>query len=460
MTDRTQQALSLLRLTPFDCSSESGRARERHRRALLTSLTAVAAKAISVLSLLLTVPLTLGYLGPERYGMWMTIGSLVAMMSFADLGMGNGLLNAIAEAHGREDRQAMRSHIASAYLILGLVALLIVAGFALLYGVVDWPAVFNVTSAAARSECGPALAVFVACFAFNIPLTIVQRVQIGLQQGFTANLWQGVGGLLGLLGIVLAVQSRAPLPWLVAGAVGLPMLAALANTLHFFLFARRDLAPAIAEACMASFRRLAGTGLLFFGTQIAIAIAYLSDNLVLTHILGPEAVTQYSVPERMFSLIATVVAMALTPLWPAYGEAAARGDHVWVKRTLIRSLKLAGGTAAVLSLLLVIAGPTLIGLWVGHVVTVPLSLIAALGVWKVAEAIGNALAMYLNGVGMIRIQAILGVTMALSAISLKVALVPLVGVAGVTIATVLAYGLMVLLPLAWFVPRSLTSRSQ
>ena len=54
-------------------------------------------------------------------------------------------------------------------------------------------------------------------------------------------------------------------------------------------------------------------------------------------------------PAQMFGLISTVLAMALSPLWPAYGEAIARGDHDWVKQTLYRSIILSVGVAACLS---------------------------------------------------------------------------------------------------------------
>jgi O-antigen/teichoic acid export membrane protein len=48
--------------------------------------------------MVISVPLTLTYLGSERYGMWMAISSIVALLAFADFGLGNGLVNAIAVA--------------------------------------------------------------------------------------------------------------------------------------------------------------------------------------------------------------------------------------------------------------------------------------------------------------------------------------------------------------------------
>ena len=85
--------------------------------------------------MLIAVPLTLHYLGTERYGMWMTISSIVAMMGFADLGMGLGLMNAISEAHGQEDRLAAERYVSSGFFMLSAVALLILVGFAAAYPV-------------------------------------------------------------------------------------------------------------------------------------------------------------------------------------------------------------------------------------------------------------------------------------------------------------------------------------
>ena len=89
---RFAEVLSLIRLRPFDVSTEGGRSRERYRRAGFTAAAAFAAKIVAVAAVFVTVPLTLNYLGSERYGLWMTISSVSLMLGFADLGIGNGVL--------------------------------------------------------------------------------------------------------------------------------------------------------------------------------------------------------------------------------------------------------------------------------------------------------------------------------------------------------------------------------
>ena len=75
--------------------------KERLRRALLTSTSAVIARVISMAGPLITVPLALRYLGHERYGLWMTVTAMVGMFTFADLGLGNGLMTEVSQAEGK-----------------------------------------------------------------------------------------------------------------------------------------------------------------------------------------------------------------------------------------------------------------------------------------------------------------------------------------------------------------------
>ena len=184
----------------LDVLTPEGRAQERQRRIALSALASALAKAISVSTALISVPLTLNYLGAERYGMWMTMSSLIAMLSFADLGIGNGLLTSVASAHGRDDRGEIQSYVSSAYFILSVIAIATLGLFFLCYPFVDWFRIFNVNTALAQREAAPTVAVFFTCFALSIPISIVQRVQIGLQRGFMASLWQCSASLTALVG--------------------------------------------------------------------------------------------------------------------------------------------------------------------------------------------------------------------------------------------------------------------
>lgn len=449
------QRLRYLSLKPFDESTAEGRAEERHRRLALSALAAALAKTLSVLTTLVSIPLALRYLGDERFGVWSTLSALVLTLQFADLGLGNGVVNTVSSAHGAGDRAALRRYVSSAACaLLGVCALLLVVA-AVLLPLLPWAQVFNLKGARVADEITPSVAVFAACVALAVPLGLVQRVQMALQRGFIASAWQCVASLVSVLAIWLCTQLQLGLPWLVLALLGAPLLAGLLNAIVFFGSTEADLRPRRADVTRAAAGTLLRTGASFFVIQVAVAIVFASDSIVIAHLLGAAEVTHYAVPEKVFSVISLAVATAVSPLWPAYSAAIARGDLDWVRHTLKRSLLLAALFTAAAALVLALAGPWLIHLWVGDAVVVPGSLLLALGLWKMLEGVGFALGMFLNGGGQLRFQIITAWTMAVAVIVLKPMMVLQWGLAGAPLTTALVYAAVTLLPLSFVLPSML-----
>ncbi len=450
-------APALLRLRSFDISTAAGRAGERHRRAAFTALASVAARGVQALTVLVSVPLTVGYLGTERFGLWMAMSSVIAMLNLADLGIGNGLLNAISEANGRDDRDLARRHASSALFLLTGIAALLGAVFAAIYPWVSWAGLFNVSSPQAVAEAGPAMVVFVACFLVNMPLGAIKRIRQGYQEGYRNSLWEGGGNLLGLAGLLLLIYLEAGLPWLVLAMAGAPALAALLNGIALMGFQWPWLRPGWRWVSAEVAGRLFRVSMYFFLMQIAVAVAFSSDYIVATRILGPEATAQYAVAMKMFSIPALFIGMALVPLWPAYGEAITRGDVDWVRKTLIRSLALVLIFTVPPSLFLVLLGGPVAELWVGPEIVLPFLLLLGLGLWTVLGGAGNAASMFLNGANVIRPQAVLALLMAAVAITGKILLAESIGIAGIIWATVLSYAVLVAIPYVALVSKTLSS---
>lgn len=456
---RARRTLSLVRLRPIDVSTQEGRSQERYRRVLLSTMASALARGLVILIGFVSVPLTVGYLGAERFGLWATISSLAALVAFADLGIGNGLINAVAEASGRDDHEGARRVVSTGFFLLLGVAALIALAFALAYPLVPWARVFNVASPQAAREAGPAVAVFVACFAAGLPLGVVQKVQIGYQEGFASSLWQCLGGALGLAGLAAVIVARAGLPWLVLAISGGPLLALALSWAVVFGRQRPWLRPAWAHLTGAWARRITRLGWLFFVLQVAGAVAFASDNLVIARVLGPDLVTRYAVPAKLFTLAPVIVGVALNPLWPAYGEAAARGDMGWVRRALARSLAASLLVSLPLALLLVLLGPQIIRLWVGEQIAPSFALLLGFGVWAVVASVGGVVAMLLNGLSVIGFQAATAVVTAAVAIALKLALARQVGIDGVIWASAAASLVCTLVPSALYIPRLLAGRA-
>ena len=451
-----QTSRSWLAMHPAEIG-ESGRIREaaRNRRAALAGGSAFIARIVAIGTSLITVPLTVHYLGNERFGLWMAISSALAMANFADFGIGNGMLNAVADAHGKEDYDRIRQVISSSFTVLSAVGAVLLALFAASFCWVRWEDVFRVSSGQARAEAAPALLVFAACFALNMPLDVVQRAQLGLQQGLRMSLWQICGSGLALVGVIAGIRLHVGLPFLVAALAGAPVAVVALNALHYFTIVRPELRPHLRYVSREVISRILRLGGFFFLLQAIATISYSADNLIIARTLGAASVTVYSIPQRMFSLVSILIATLVTPLWPAYGEAVSRGDMAWVRRALIRSLIMAFGLATIGSLTLLLMARQLILWWIGPVIAPPFILLLGLALWTIVESSANAVSMFLCGASMVRIQLVIASIFGICCLILKVLLTRRYGIAGVPWATLTTHFLIADASYAIYVPRAL-----
>lgn len=452
---RLRAGLDLLRGQSADLETEAGRSRERYRRALLGTGAAVGARGIGAAVSLLTVPLTLGYLGVERYGMWMTISSLIAFLAFTDLGIGNGLLTAIANATGRGERAAEMRYAASATWMLVVVGVVVAIGVVGLTSVVSWADMFNVSDSVAREEAAPAMLAFGVCYAAGLPLSAVSQIRYGHQEAYVNSAYGAAGSVLGLLLVLAAINLQLGLPFLVVALMGAPLVASLVNAAVLFGRQRPWLLPRPSRVHAPTALALLRSGGQFLILQLAVAAAFYSDSLIVARVIGPQAVAEYSVATKLFLVPTVLVAAAVGPLWPAYGEAYARGDVPWLRRTLQRSLTLVLSITVPLSLLLAIAAEPILQLWIGGAVMPPTLLVAGIATWTVLSAVGTSLAMLLNGLHILRFQIATAVVMAALNVSLSIFLAGRIGVAGVILGTVIAYPISTLVPLGVYVRRLL-----
>jgi O-antigen/teichoic acid export membrane protein len=437
---------SFLKRNPFDTSTPGGRSLERYRRAVLTTLSSGVARGFSLLAMFISVPLALRYLGSEQYALWMTITSIIGMLTFADLGLGNGLLNVISESHGKEDQDAALKYVSSAFVMLSCIAVLTTIAFLVAYPYLPWKQLFNLSLPLAIHEAGPATAAFVACFILSLPLGIVQRVQLGYQQGYINNLWGGIGSIFGLLALLLGIHLRLGLHWLVLAIAGVPVLMLMLNGLFLFGIERPWLRPRLHAFSLQTAKRLLGIGLAFFVIQASMAAGYQSDNLILAQILGPESVTVYAVAYKLFSVAPAVLTILTMPLWPAYGEALARQDLGWIKKTLRRTLLLGLALMIPANLSLIILGQHLVHLWVGFQVTPPIVLLVGLGLWGILNGLLLPLGMFLNGLNAIRFAALCHCFMCAVSIVLGIWLTRLIGISGVIFGMFAAQIVCLLIP--------------
>jgi O-antigen/teichoic acid export membrane protein len=446
----------LLRIRPFDTTTPEGRSAERYRRIAWSTALSTVARLVGLATGFISVPLVGGYLGDDRFGMWLTVSSFVAALGPLDLGIGLGLLTVVADAYGRDDREAARRAISTAAAMLSLIGALIVVVLGLAYFTVPWAGVFAVHTQPAASEAGPAAAVLIGAFALGLPLGIVGTVQLAHQAGYISSAWAIVGNLGSFVALVAIVFLHGSLPLLVLAmtCAGLPV--AVVNGWFLFRRQRPWLMPRLRDVDFRTGRGLLRIGLFFVVLQVAGLVAYSLDNVVIGQIMGAPAIKEYAVPTKLFVLAPTLLSFVLVPLWPAYRESLTRGDGAWVRRTLRRSIILAALVNIPSSVVLVIAGPSIIQIWAPQLHLQPtMLLMLGLGTWTIMNTLNGPFAMLLNGANVVGFQAGCAILMAIANVTISIYLVQRIGVSGAVYGSVISQLVFILIPEIWYVRRFL-----
>lgn len=436
---------NILQFSSHDTSTIEGKSNERYRRILLTGGSTAVVKLFSAAINLITVPLTINYLGSERYGLWMTISSIIAIMAFADLGLGNGLLNAVSKANARSNKKEAQVAVSSTFFILLGISSLLFIIFISVYSFIPWEYIFNVKSKIAISESGPTILVLVIMLLINIPLGVIQRIQNGYQEGYRYQTWLAFGSLISFFGLLTCIFFETGLPSLVFAFSGGQLFATVLNGIHLFYKKRPYIKPRLRHFQLSVGKILIKKGLVFFFLVVFTLIANASDNIIIAQTLGPDSVSAFEIVKKLF-LFSMLTNFIIEPLWPAFGEAIESGDMVWAKKTFNKVLLLSIGAGLIITLPLLLFGKQIIEIWVGEEFIPPWSLLLGFYVYIILLNYTGVMSVLINSSDLVGKQLLpIGLSAVISII-LKVFLSLYFGISGIIWATVIAWSVAFVIP--------------
>ncbi|MDH6235814.1 hypothetical protein [Cryobacterium sp. CG_9.6] len=415
----------------------------RTRALLLGIATGLGSRVLTLAAPLLTIPVTLRYLGADLFGFWMIVTSITAMGMFADLGLGNGLLTRLVWAVAGRDFVKAKTLVSTAYLTLGGIAVLLLTVIWLAVPLIDWRRVESQSNGLDALTAQVVAGLALSAFAVSIPLTLVQRVQYALQEAWKSNLWQVTGAVLTVATVyTTALLDLGAVPVIAAAVFAGPVTILINNLVYF---SRRGLLrPSFRSASRTAAGSLLRVGFAFFCLSVLTSLSLNVDNLIVARVADFATVSQYSITSKLFALLGLAVTLVALPLWPANGEALARGDVRWVRTTTRAMVLFSVGAVALGGLVLVVGRDLIATLWLGNTTGIPLDLALSLTAWSLAIAFCSPFFSVQNSVGRLRYQYVGWGLFAVCSIPLKFLFYPLFGLAGIPLAGVAAYIIFVL----------------
>ena len=395
--------------------------------------TSLASRGISISCQLVQVPIAIGAMGKEAFGLWMTLTSISYLVSFADFGMGVGVQNRLAESFAVQECDAARQLFGSAFLFLLAMAGLLAVMLLPLSWLLDLPRLFGLTEPRVISDAPSAVATILAIFCLGFPFGLAQRLAYAQQLGWKHNLSQACGSLVAVAALFITAKLRLGIgAMILCGAA--PGMLANAGLLIHLLKQRGWLALRGFRADFNTVRQLLSLGVHFTVQQVLNTTVFALPPIIISTTLGAAAVTPFNLAQRFFNLFGVLQNAFMLPLWPAYSEAKAKGEFDWIRHTLRRSL-LATTFFTVLPMAIgAWFARHLIHLWVREPSVIPsASLILLLFLWNASVFLQQPFAYLLAGISRVRRLTVFSIVSAVCATTLMFVLVRWHGQEGVVL---------------------------
>lgn len=162
-------------------------------------------KGISIVISLLLVPMTLGYVSSELYGIWLTLSSIITWLGFLDVGFTLGLKNKLAEAIALDKWERGKCLVSTTYFMMILIFVPLGIILECLIPFVNWAKFLNVSSHY-NVEITKVMYVLVAFFCLQMIINVFIAVVAAFQKVALSNSFTVIGNFLSLIIIYLLTK--------------------------------------------------------------------------------------------------------------------------------------------------------------------------------------------------------------------------------------------------------------
>lgn len=365
-------------------------------------------KVIDIAIGFLLVPLSLAYLTQTDYGIWLIISSMVNWLNFFDIGISHGYRNKLAVALSNKDFELAKIYTSTTYVIVGFLSVLIaVIGIAVI-PFINWSRALN-TEAIHNDTLTLVMLVVVISFSIQLSLKIITSVFLANQLPFFSNLINAITKVVTVVLIAVLILFTEGNLYFYAIIFSLaPLLVLLGSTIFFFNKKYSAYSPSLSYFDKTKIKDLMGLGIKFFILQLGATMLFLTDNIIIAHVLTPADVTPYQITLKYFSVVLVSFSIIITPYWSAITEAFNKNEYDWIKKS-IKTLNKIWGLGVLLSLVLFALFYPVLKIWVGDDIDVPLLLAIQCLAFVILQTKNNIYTFFLNGTGKIVVQMLTGI---------------------------------------------------
>lgn len=313
--------------------------------------------ANTIITLFLT-PYIIGSLGKRGYGIWALVISVVGYYGLLKLGVGSAIMRYMPFYVGRNDHKAASEIVSTALAMFSIVGLVIIVVSMLMAGPI-----------ARFYEGGPELAALVRLMGLAAGLECIHRIfDAGLraqERWVAANSIAIATSLVHATGIAGCLYLGFGLRGMGYVVLGESIFAMVLMTTAFI-----KLCPTvhlrISMIALSRVRELVLFGSLITIATMAYSLSLHSHRLIIGKLVSLDAVGIYTLAAVLVERIRRIVWAPLQVSYPRLALLHGQNNHQEVTNLFYRTTRFSSILSSGLILLVLLAGPAFIGLWVGQ----------------------------------------------------------------------------------------------
>lgn len=397
-------------------------------------------KVLSITISLIMVPMTIHYINPTQYGIWLTMTSMVAWISFFDIGFTHGLRNRFAEAKAKDDIQLIRIYISTSYFYIGIIFIFVWIILIIANKFINWGQILNIDKSSAEEVSSLAYIIF-SYFCFQFIFKIINTILIADQKPAKAAMLDFIGQFFSLIVVyTLTKLTEGSLIYLGLSLGVAPTLIIIGANLYFFKTKYKKYAPALQFVKKSYAKDIMSLGGKFFVLQITSIIQYQSILFLIAHYFDTLQVTSYNIAYKYFGILQMVFAILITPLWSGVTDAYNSGDIGWIKNAVKKYLYTLLPFFCVGIVMLIIAKPVY-DIWLGKgVVNISFNISFLCLIFFATQMFATIFVHVLNGIGALQIQFYSSLLTSIGFIALSLILIKVfqLGIESILISSILS----------------------
>lgn len=358
---------------------------------------------IYIIVTFIAVPITLKYLGTERYGIWQTIMTLIGFVALTNFGIGNGLRNRVTEYFTEDDKVKLKKVISSAYITISVIAVAILIVAIPIFAIFNYNLIYTNINIK-HNEIAIAFIITISGFGINFILGLIKSISYGIHKSHLVTLSQLISSIISLI-LTLFMVGKEPKLYIMAIIYSVSNIIVNIVLSAFIFSLDNKYIPNIKLFDRIESKHLYSLGMSFFILEVMALLMTTSDNFIVAKLVGASDVTNYSIVNKVFNMIPTLFSIILIQVWSNTAKESTLGNYKNIKK-MINKLELLLIPTAIVLIILVLLFNIISTIWLGKKINVSFLLIVSSALYAFVTCLNGIFVNIQNGLGIIKYQII------------------------------------------------------